>query len=119
MDSSGNVYVADTSNSLIREIAPDGTVSTLAGQAGVTGSMNGSVASASFSFPDGVAVDNYGNVYVADTGNQLIRKIGRVRMEAELAGSFVQVSIADTGIGIKEQDLQRIFYPFEQAESPA
>ena len=42
---------------------------------------------------------------------------GRVRMEAELAGSFVQVSIADTGIGIKEQDLQRIFYPFEQAES--
>jgi signal transduction histidine kinase len=42
---------------------------------------------------------------------------GRVHMEAELAGSFVQVSIEDTGIGIKEQDLQRIFYPFEQAES--
>ena len=42
---------------------------------------------------------------------------GRVQMEAELAGGFVQVSIADTGIGIKEQDLQRIFDPFEQAES--
>jgi len=42
---------------------------------------------------------------------------GRVRMEAESAGSFVQVSIEDTGIGIKEQDLQRIFDPFEQAES--
>jgi len=42
---------------------------------------------------------------------------GRVRMEAELAGGFVQVSIADTGIGIKEQDLQRIFDPFEQVES--
>ena len=42
---------------------------------------------------------------------------GRVHMEAESSGSFVQVSIADTGIGIKEQDLQRIFDPFEQAES--
>ena len=42
---------------------------------------------------------------------------GRVQMEAELAGGFVQVSIADTGIGIKERDLQRIFDPFEQAES--
>ncbi|MGA2228251.1 MAG: ATP-binding protein, partial [Syntrophobacteraceae bacterium] len=42
---------------------------------------------------------------------------GKVRMEAELAGGFVQVSIGDTGIGIKEQDLQRIFDPFEQAES--
>ena len=42
---------------------------------------------------------------------------GRVHMEAEKAGDFVQVSIEDTGIGIKEQDLQRIFDPFEQAES--
>ena len=42
---------------------------------------------------------------------------GKVHMEAESAGGFVQVSIEDTGIGIKEQDLQRIFDPFEQAES--
>ncbi len=99
VDSSGNVYVADTSNSLIREIAPDGTVSTLAGQAGVTGSMNGSVASASFSFPDGVAVDNYGNVYVADTGNQLIRKITSGTVST-LAGQAGTVGHADgTGTG--------------------
>jgi signal transduction histidine kinase len=42
---------------------------------------------------------------------------GRVHLEAELAGGFVQVSIEDTGIGIKKDDLQRIFEPFEQAES--
>jgi sugar lactone lactonase YvrE len=75
VDSSGNVYVADYSNDLIRKITPGGVVSTLAGQAGVAGSTNGTGTAASFNGPSGVAVDSSGNVYVADHQNDLIRKI--------------------------------------------
>ena len=57
MDTSGNVYVADTGNNLIRVISPGGVVSTLAGQAGVTGATNATGTSASFNNPYGVAVD--------------------------------------------------------------
>ncbi|HKD54294.1 MAG TPA: hypothetical protein VKB72_08720, partial [Steroidobacteraceae bacterium] len=74
-DSDGNVYVADTGNSTIRKITSTGVVTTLAGIAGMTGSTDGVGAAARFNSPLGVAVDSGGNVYVADTGNDLIRKI--------------------------------------------
>src|SRR5207302_874051 len=82
-DSAGNVYVADTLNSTIRKITPAGVVTTLAGTAGVTGGADGTRAAASFGFPNGVATDSAGNVYVADANiiffngvnNSTIRKI--------------------------------------------
>jgi sugar lactone lactonase YvrE len=74
VDSAGNVYVADTWNNMIRKITPGGSVSTLAGS-GIAGSGNGQGTGASFSSPQGVAVDAAGNVYVADPGNRSIRKI--------------------------------------------
>jgi sugar lactone lactonase YvrE len=74
VDSAGNVYVADTINHTIREISPGGVVTTLAGTAGVAGSADGVGSAAGFNYPDGVAVDSVGNVYVADTGNSAIRK---------------------------------------------
>jgi hypothetical protein len=74
-DSAGNVYVADGGNSTIRKITPTGVVTTLAGTAGMTGSTDGVGAAARFNFPLGVAVDGAGNVYVADNGNETIRKI--------------------------------------------
>ena len=75
VDSAGNVYVADRSNSTIRKITSGGVVTTLAGTAGSTGSTNGTGAAARFNHPFGVAVDSAGNVYVADTQNSTIRKI--------------------------------------------
>ncbi len=74
IDASGNIYVADAGNNLIREISPAGLVSTLAGS-GTASFANGTGTSASFNFPNGVAVDASGNVYVADLENRLIRKI--------------------------------------------
>ncbi len=75
VDGSGNVYVADTENALIRKVAPDGTVKTLAGGAGSAGYANGTNGVARFSNPQGLCVDASGNVFVADTGNLVIRKV--------------------------------------------
>jgi sugar lactone lactonase YvrE len=74
LDGKGNIYVADKGNNKIRKITPSGEVTTLAGD-GSPGARNGKGAAASFNKPLGVAVDSAGNVYVADTHNNLIRKI--------------------------------------------
>ncbi|MCH1642367.1 stalk domain-containing protein [Paenibacillus timonensis] len=74
-DAKGNVYVADQGNHAVRKISPDGTVSTLAGS-GLLGNADGKGSAASFYAPSDVAVDPAGNVYVADTLNHAIRKIG-------------------------------------------
>jgi len=73
-DSFGNVYVADQGNHLIRKITPDGVVSTVAGS-GHAGSSDDFGTDASFSSPADVALDKAGNIYVADEGNFLVRKI--------------------------------------------
>ncbi len=75
VDAKGNVYVADTANSLIRKIAPNGTVETLAGKGKVTGSADGANTDATFNLPKAIAVDASGKVFVADTGNNTIRVI--------------------------------------------
>jgi sugar lactone lactonase YvrE len=93
VDAQGNVYVADTGNHVIRKVIPAaGVVTTLAGVPGVAGAANGAGATASFSSPIGIAVDALGNVYVADTGNNLIRKL-------TVSGASVVVStLAGTGV---------------------
>jgi len=91
VDSAGNVYVADTSNHTIRKVTPGGVVTTLAGLAGQSGSADGTGGAARFNSPNGVAVDNAGNVYVADYNNNTIRKVtpgGVVTTLAGLAGSW-------------------------------
>ena len=75
VDGSGNVFVADDGNHTIRKITPSGAVTTLAGTAGLSGSADGTGAAARFDSPSGVAVDGSGNVFVADTYNNTIRKI--------------------------------------------
>jgi len=73
-DKDGNVYVADANNHAIRKISPSGEVTTLAGS-GVLGHRDGPGGEALFHSPMDVAVDDEGNVYVADTLNHAIRKI--------------------------------------------
>ncbi len=87
VDGAGNVYVADTGNNLIRKISPQGVVSVLAGT-GVQGAVDGSAATASFNWPKAVAVDKNGNVYVADSNNDLIRMISPAGTVSTLAGHY-------------------------------
>jgi len=76
VDASGNVYIADTVNNVVREISTKGAISTIAGTgtAGFAGD-GGAATSALLSSPQGVAVDASGNVYVSDTANARVRKI--------------------------------------------
>ncbi|MDB5101659.1 MAG: repeat containing protein [Cyanobacteria bacterium RYN_339] len=75
VDAAGNLYVSDLSNRLIRKITPAGVVTTLAGQAGQSGSADGQGPAARFKTPGGMTVDAAGTVYVADGLNNAIRKI--------------------------------------------
>ena len=88
VDSAGNVYVADTGNYTIRKITPAGVVTTLAGSAGISGSIDATGSSARFYEPEGIAVNNAGTlIYVADTWNHTIRQITSAGSVTTLAGS--------------------------------
>jgi IPT/TIG domain/NHL repeat len=84
-DAQGNVYVADGANNRIRKVS-SGVVSTLAGN-GKAGYVDGSGTTAEFNAPWAVAVDGQGNVYVADQGNAVIRKITPSGVVSTLAGN--------------------------------
>jgi sugar lactone lactonase YvrE len=86
VDSSGNVYVADTGNHTIRRIAPDHTVTTIAGMAGVSGSADGTGSAARFNLPRAVALDSQGNLFVADSENFTIRRITPAGVVTTFAG---------------------------------
>jgi sugar lactone lactonase YvrE len=74
VDASGNIYVADTGNHSIRKIDTGSNVTTIAGD-GTSGFVNGTGANARFNSPRGVALDNLGRIFVADTGNHAVRRI--------------------------------------------
>jgi serine/threonine protein kinase, bacterial len=93
-DKAGNVYVADYENDLIRKISPAGTVSTIAGKTGIAGAADGLDTAARFNLPESLAVDVSGNIYVADNGNNLIRKITPAGIVSTIAGNG-QPSFAD------------------------
>lgn len=86
VDRSGNVFVADTNNHGIRKVTPAGVVTTIAGT-GLEGFKNGTGNAASFRRPEGIAVDAAGNLFVADTGNHVIRKITPAGLVSTFAGS--------------------------------
>lgn len=87
IDANGNLFVADCINHTIRKISPQGMVTTIAGSHGEAGSADGTGSAAQFNLPKGVAVDPQGNVYVADSGNHVVRKITPDGVVNRLAGA--------------------------------
>jgi len=86
VDDADNVYVADSGNGTMRKITPAGVVTTLAGLAGSEGNVDGTGSAVRFYGPEGVSLDSVGNLYVADTGNNTIRKITPAEVVTTLAG---------------------------------
>lgn len=85
-----NLYVSDTSNHIIRKMVLSGTnwnVTTLAGLAGTSGSANGTGTAARFNAPRDLTMDSAGNLYVADFGNQLVRKVTPAGVVSTIAGA--------------------------------
>jgi hypothetical protein len=95
VDAAGNVYVADATDHSIRKITSSGVVTTLAGKGGSYGSTDGTATAARFKGPLGIAVDSTGTVFVADTGNSIIRKITSAGVVSTMAGSAGQGGSTD------------------------
>src|SRR5215469_7798658 len=90
VDAAGNVYFTDTGKQVIYCMQPSGRISTIAGKLGKSGSSDGPGSQARFRYPRGIAVDASNTIFVADTGNNTIRRItpeGVVTTVAGLAGT--------------------------------
>jgi uncharacterized protein (TIGR03437 family) len=89
VDSSGNWYIADTANNRIRVVTTNGEISTIAGT-GTAGSSgdNGPASAAELNVPHGIAIDSANNLYVADTGNNEVRKITPSGTISTIAGQL-------------------------------
>ncbi|MEO6182821.1 MAG: hypothetical protein ABIP71_06945 [Verrucomicrobiota bacterium] len=85
-DTAGNLFVADNDNHTIRKMTPSGEVTTFAGLAGTSGSLDGTGAATRFNSPFGLTIDPLGNLYVADYGSSTVRKITPGRVVTTLAG---------------------------------
>ena len=98
VDSSGNLYVADTSNNRVLKVTPAGVVTTYAGNrtAGFAGD-GGQAASAELHGPEDIALDAVGNLYIADSTNNRIRKVTPVGIISTYAGSSLTVGYGGDG----------------------
>jgi sugar lactone lactonase YvrE len=96
LDGAGNLYVADSGNHRIRKVSPAGVITTIAGT-GVGGFSGdgGPATSAKLFSPTGLALDGSGNLYIADTGNNRIRRIGVDGTITTIAGTGVQDQSAE------------------------
>jgi hypothetical protein len=99
VNAAGDLFIADTYNNAIREVTPNGIIHTFAGH-GVAGYAGdgGPAAFALLTQPSGVAVDSAGNVYIADSGNNVIRRVGTNGVITTVAGNFA-ADQANDGLG--------------------
>ena len=103
VDSVGNVFVADSTNGTIRKLTPAGVVSTVAGApaslVGV-GSADGTGAAARFNNPRGLAIDSADNLYIADYGNNLIRRMTPAGVVTTVYGTGAEVLAGPEGLDL-------------------
>lgn len=102
-DATGNAYVSDVGNLVIRKVDAAGSVTTLAGSAGLFGQQDGAPGIARFSFPRGLTVDSGGVVYVADWGNSTIRRVSPTGIVTTM-GAFASFDLP-TGVAMDGVDL--------------
>ena len=112
VDSTGNLYIADTGNHRIRKVDSTGTITTFAGtgEYGFDGD-GGSASQARLTLPTGVAVDSTGNLYIADTGNHSIRKVDSTGTITTIAGMGELGFGGDGGPAM----MAHLFTPFDVA----
>ncbi len=126
VDAGGNVYVIDTGNHRVRKITPAGEVTSIAGN-GVNGDADGTGEAAQFYYPYGIAIDSHGDLFVADTFNQKVKKVTQAGVSTTYAGStsgtadgdpataqfsyLTGIDVSSTGIiYIADKDNNRIRY---------
>ncbi|MGA2016658.1 MAG: immunoglobulin domain-containing protein, partial [Opitutaceae bacterium] len=109
VDGGGNVYVADVDNYTVRKITPSGVVTTLAGSPG-QGYADGTGSAAQFYYPEDLAIDGNGNLYVVDSDNSTIRKVTPAGVVTTIAGTPGDFGSAD-GTGPAAQ----FYYPYAAA----
>jgi uncharacterized protein (TIGR03437 family) len=99
LDAAGNLYIADVRNNRIRMVTPSGTISTVAGsgQSGYSGD-GGPATSAALNSPLGLAADATGNLFIADTVNNRVRKVSKGTITT-VAGNGVGGFAGDGGLG--------------------
>ncbi len=98
VDAAGVMYISDRANNRVRKVASDHTITTLAGNGTAGYSGDGGLATgAKLQQPEGVAVDTAGNVYIADTGNNVVRMVSPDLKIAALAGNGIQGYSGDAG----------------------
>ena len=99
VDSAGNLYIADAGNNRIRKVDATGTITTVAGTGEFGfGGDEGLATTARLAFPRGVAVDGAGNLYIADTSNQRIRKVDSTGTITTIAGTGERDFSGDEGL---------------------
>jgi uncharacterized protein (TIGR03437 family) len=112
MDSSGNIYVTDLGNQVVRKFSVGGNISTVAGSYTIatqnsgapTGGYqpdNGQASNAWLNNPYGIALDSSGNIYFADSGNQTIRKVTTSGAISFVAGAVGTAGTSDTGAALQ------------------
>jgi sugar lactone lactonase YvrE len=105
VDAAGNVYIADWFNNVIREVTVNGNITTIAGNGTQGYSGDGAAAtSAQLSFPNGLAIDSAGNLYIADTGNDVIREVTPLGFIKTIAGNNT-VGYSGDGAGATDAQL--------------